>query len=89
MLPAVVGYFYEVEAALGTGTDIASFGFEGEQVSVGEIMVRKPNLISCRNISTRLMKSTIRIKYLMLFTRFSTTRKARDTVFRESSAFRR
>ena len=52
MLPAVVDYFYEVEAALANGNDTASFGFEGEQVSVAEIMVRKPNLISCRNIST-------------------------------------
>jgi hypothetical protein len=49
MLPAVVDYFYEVEAALLGGQDTTSFGFQGEQVSVEEIMVRRPRLISFRN----------------------------------------
>ena len=50
MLPAVVDYFYDVEASFAVGSDTASFGFQSEQVSVEEIMVRKRRLISNRNI---------------------------------------
>jgi len=39
MLPAVVDYFYEVEAAFSSDSKTANFGFDGKQVSVEEIMV--------------------------------------------------
>lgn len=39
MLPAVVDYFYEVEAAFSSDSNTANFGFDGQQVSVEEIMV--------------------------------------------------
>ncbi len=40
MLPAVVDYFYEVEAALSSDSDTTRLGFDGQQqVSVEEIMV--------------------------------------------------
>lgn len=38
MLPAVVDYFYEVEAAFSSDSNTANFGFDGQQVSVEEIM---------------------------------------------------
>ena len=70
MLPAVVDYFYEVEAALSSDSNTASFGFEGDQVSVDEIMVRMIRLTAFRNICALLRSHMTRTRYSMRFAPF-------------------
>ena len=67
MLPAVVDYFYEVEAALTSNINTAIFGFDGQQVSVEEIMVSYLCLTAFRNILARLLSRRSRNRYFKPF----------------------
>ena len=67
MLPAVVEYFYEVEAAFSSDSNTANFGFDGQQVSVEEIMVSFLCLTAFRNTLARLLSRRSRNRYFKPF----------------------